>query len=217
MKVCPVSGQSAAEELVNALTHGVGLVLSVAALITMVALSVLYGDSWHIGATSVYGASMVVLYAASTLYHWCSSPEWKTRLRSLDHAAIFLLIAGTYTPFTIFIIKGGLGWTLFGIAWGAAVLGSVLKYFYVDRYPMLSTFTYLGLGWLALLALDPLWYGLTGNGFFWLVAGGVAYTVGTIFYAWRTLPYHHSLWHCFVLAGSACHFLAVMESVVPWG
>ncbi|MBI3929874.1 MAG: hemolysin III family protein [Armatimonadetes bacterium] len=208
---CPVSGQSREEEIVNGITHGVGLVLSVAALVALVILSTMHGTVWHIATTSIFGIGLVVLYAASMFYHLCRAPNLKQALRIVDHSAIFLLIAATYTPFTLHVIQGALGWTLCGVAWTMVVLGTLAKVYWISRFPVLSSGTYLALGWMALLALEPLVRGLSSSGFAWLLGGGLSYTLGIVFYAWRQLPFHHGVWHLFVMAGSACHFLAVLD------
>ena len=207
--------QSAAEELANSITHGIGAALGVAALTVLVVYASLAGDPWRIVATSVYGASLVLLFLASTLYHSFRKPRVKYVFQVLDHAAIFLLIAGTYTPFALVTLRGPWGWTLFGIVWGLAVLGIAFEAGWMGRFPRLSTALYLLMGWVGVIVVWPLWQTLPLGGWGWLVAGGLAYTVGVVFFAWERLPYHHTLWHLFVLAGAACHFFAVFGYVVP--
>lgn len=204
-----------AEELANRLTHGFGALLSVAGLVLMVVWSARHGDAWAVVSTAVYGASLVVLYAASTLYHSASSDRWRRRLQRVDHAAIYLLIAGTYTPFVLGPLRGGWGWTLFGIVWGCAVVGVVLKLFLAHRAGLLSTAAYLVMGWLVVVAVKPLVAALPGGALWLLVAGGLCYTVGTVFYLWEKLPLNHAVWHVWVLGGSACHWAAVFGYVVP--
>jgi hemolysin III len=204
-----------AEELANRLTHGFGALLSVAGLVLMVVYSALHGDAWVVTSTAVYGASLVVLYTASTLYHTVQSDRWRRLCQKFDHAAIYLLIAGTYTPFTLGPLRGSWGWTLFGIVWGCAVVGVVLKLFFAGKADVLSTVAYLVMGWLVVIALKPLVAALPAGALWLLVAGGLCYTLGTIFYLWDKLPFNHAVWHVWVLAGSACHWAAVFGYVVP--
>ena len=196
------------EEIANSLTHAVGLVLSVAGLYALVYLGVMRHEALQVASAGVYGATLVALYAASTLYHAFRKPEIKRILRVLDHCAIYLLIAGTYTPFVLVGIGGGWGWTLFGIVWSMAVVGIVVKVFFTGRFAVLSTAAYVGMGWLGVVALKPMIESLTVGALVWLVLGGVLYTAGTIFYH-RRVRYSHALWHLFVLAGSVCHFVAI--------
>jgi len=196
------------EEIANSLTHAVGLVLSVAGLCVLVYLGVVRDEALHVASAGVYGMTLVALYAASTLYHAFRKPEIKRILRILDHSAIYLLIAGSYTPFVLVGIGGGWGWMLFGIVWSMAVAGILFKVFFTGRFAVLSTAAYVGMGWLGVVAFKPLIESLPINAIVWLVLGGVLYTAGTIFYH-RKLPYSHALWHLFVLAGSACHFIAI--------
>jgi len=209
----PVS-YSRGEEIANSLTHGVGLALSIAGLGVLVTFAALWGDAWVVVGCAVFGASLVILYAASTLYHALRAPRLKWWLRVLDHGAIFLLIAGTYTPFLLVSLRGPWGWSLFGVVWALAVAGIVLKLFLIGRFPVLSTLIYLFMGWLVLVAFKPLVGVLPHASLVMLLAGGVAYTAGTVFYSWERLPYHHAVWHLFVLVGSACHFFAVLGSVL---
>lgn len=204
-----------AEELANRLTHGIGALLSVAGLVLMVVYSALHGDAWVITSTAIYGVSLVVLYSASTLYHTVTSDHWRRFFQKLDHAAIFLLIAGTYTPFTLGPLRGGWGWTLFGIVWGFAVIGIVLKLFFAGKADVLSTIAYLVMGWLVVIAIKPLLAALPAGALWLLVAGGLCYSLGTIFYLWEKLPYNHAVWHVWVLGGSVCHWAAVFGYIVP--
>lgn len=207
-KVLAGARYTAGEEIANSLTHAVGLVLSVAGLCVLVYLGVVRDEALHVASAGVYGVTLVALYAASTLYHAFRKPEIKRVLRILDHCAIYLLIAGSYTPFVLVGIGGGWGWTLFGIVWSMAVAGILFKVFFTGRFAVLSTAAYVGMGWLGVVAFKPLIESLPINAIVWLVLGGVLYTAGTIFYH-RKLPYSHALWHLFVLAGSACHFIAI--------
>ncbi|MFA5057324.1 MAG: hemolysin III family protein [Opitutaceae bacterium] len=203
------------EELANSLTHGLGLILSVAGLSVLVTFAALRGDAWMVTGCAVFGGSLVLLYTASTLYHVWRTPRGKRWLRVFDHAAIFLLIAGTYTPFLLVSLRGPWGWSLFGVVWALAVAGIVLKLFFTGRFRLLSTLLYLFMGWIVLIAFKPLAAALPRGSLMLLLAGGAAYTGGTGFYLWKRLPYHHAVWHLFVLAGSICHFLAVFSGVVP--
>lgn len=202
-------------ELANALTHGVGLALSIAGLVMMVVYAANLGDVTKIVSVSVFGASMILLYMSSTLYHGIPIRSAKKYLRAFDHACIFLLIAGTYTPVTLVSLKGGWGWSLFAIAWGLALFGVLFKVFYVDRLEYVSLAVYLGMGWMGLVAAYPVYHALSGAGLLWLALGGLMYTFGVIFYVWRTLPYNHAIWHLFVMAGTACHFVTVYKYVLP--
>jgi hemolysin III len=202
------------EELLNALTHGIGAVVALAAGAVLVTLASIYGDRWAVIGASVYGASLLLLYLASTLYHAVSHAPTKARLKVFDHCMIYVLIAGTYTPFTLTSLRGPWGWTLFGLIWGLAIGGIVFKLYYTGRFRWLSTGIYLAMGWLVIIAIEPLMKSLPHGAFAWLMAGGVAYTLGTVFYMSRRLPYAHAIWHAFVLAGSVCHFAAVLIQVL---
>ena len=203
------------EELINSITHGAGLALSIAGLAVLVTLAALKGTAWHIVSCSVYGATLVLLYTASTLYHSVRSPRLKRFFRIIDHAPIYLLIAGTYTPFMLVNLRGGWGWTLFGLVWGLAVVGIVFKVFFVNRFAIASTVVYLLMGWLVVIAIKPLLMLVPGGGILWLLAGGLAYTLGVVFFAWEKMPYNHAVWHVFVLTGSVCHYFAVLFYVLP--
>lgn len=202
------------EELVNTITHGVGLALSIAGLYVMLAVAVTHGTRWQIAGCTVYGISLILLYTASTLYHSARDPRWKAALRIVDHVCIFLLIAGTYTPFTLTRLRGPWGWALFTLVWAAAITGIVLKLRSSRSFLSVSALPYIVMGWLALLAVKPCLELIPAVGLFWLVVGGMCYTVGTLFYQADRLPYFHAIWHLFVLAGSGCHFWAVMTSVL---
>ena len=200
------------EELANALTHGAGAVASAVGGAILIAFAARGGDAWQIVGAAVFCASLVTLYLASTLYHAVRDPRLKERLRLLDHCAIYLLIAGTYTPFMIGALRGGWGWTLFGVVWFLAVSGVVFKLFFIGRFPRASTIVYVAMGWMALLAVGPMVQRLSPLTLALLVAGGIAYTAGTPFYHSR-FRYAHAVWHLFVLAGSTCHLLAVAHAI----
>ena len=203
-----------AEELAHSLTHGAGLLLGIAALVLLVVAS-RRGAAIHVVACSLYGATLVLLYGASTLYHALPPGRGKRVFGTLDHAAIFLLIAGTYTPFTLVTLHGGWGWSLFGVIWGLAIAGVVFEAVTRGRARRLQLFLYLVMGWSIVLAGRPLLRELPPGGLVLLLAGGLAYTLGVVFFVWRSLPFHHAVWHVFVLAGSVCHFFAVLLYVLP--
>jgi hemolysin III len=203
--------QSPGEELANSVSHGVGLLAALAATPVLLISAVRHGGAARIAGAGVFAAAMVLLYLASTLYHALPGNRAKRVFHVLDHAAIFLMIAGTYTPFTLGVLRGAWGWTLFGLVWGLALAGIVLTAAGGVRYPKLTTSLYLGMGWLILVAVKPLWLRMPPEGLFWLLAGGIAYTVGVVFYAAKRLRYGHFVWHLFVIAGTACHFNAVLR------
>lgn len=203
------------EELANSLTHGLGAGLSVAGLVLLVVRSAQHGNTWHVVSTAIFGASLVLLYAASTLYHSLRGERLKQVLQKFDHAAIFLLIAGTYTPFVLVTLRGPWGWSLFGVVWGLAVAGVTLKFWLAGRFRLISTLIYLAMGWLVMVAIKPLVAALPAGGLQLLFAGGLCYTGGAAFYLWKRLPFHHAIWHLWVLGGSACHWTAVFFYVVP--
>ena len=199
------------EEVAHSVLHGIGLALSIAGLVVLVVLASLRGTAWHIVSCSVYGATLVILYSCSTLYHAIQAPRVKRVLRVLDHSSIYLLIAGTYTPFTLVCLRGGWGWSLFGVIWGLALAGVVLKPFLLGRFPILSPILYILMGWLVVIAVKPMLASLPLYVLLWLGLGGLAYTVGVIFYACDgKLPYNHAIWHLFVMAGSLFQFVAVL-------
>jgi len=197
------------EELWNVITHGFGLLLAIAGLVLLVVHSSLYEDAWHIVSFSVYGSSMVVLYAASTFFHASKPGKLRKRLNVFDHASIFFLIAGTYTPFTLVTLRGGWGWSIFGVVWGLAIAGIILKLFYTGRFEKLSTAIYVILGWLIIIAIKPLINHFPLEGLFWLGLGGISYSIGAGFFLWHKLPFNHAIFHVFVLIGSISHFIAV--------
>ena len=203
------------EEIANAITHGIGAILSVAALVVLIVFSSLRGTAWHVVSFTIYGVSMLLLYTNSTFVHSLKEGKWKDLFEILDHSSIYIFIAGTYTPYMLVAIRGELGWSLFGVVWGIAILGCVFKAFFVKRFLFMSTFFYLVMGWLIVIAWNPLTAAIPAGGINLLVAGGAAYTVGTIFYVWRGFPYHHAIWHLFVLAGSVLHFFSILLYLLP--
>lgn len=201
-------------EIANAVTHGIGTGLAVAALVLLIVFASLHGDAWHVVSFSIFGASLVLLYLASTLYHSFQNPRIKHFLKILDHSAIYLLIAGTYTPFTLVTLRGPLGWSLFGVIWGLAVAGVVFKAFFVNRFAVVSTVVYILMGWMIIFSLKSLLQSLSAPGLFWLAGGGVLYTAGVVFYAQKQRLFCHAIWHLFVLGGSIAHFFAVLLYVL---
>jgi hemolysin III len=203
------------EEKTNIISHAVGLVFSVVFFVLMVIRASLYGNVWHVVGASIFGASLIALYAASTFYHSAKDPKLRSRLRVFDHATIYILIAGTYTPFTLVTLNGPVGWIIFGVSWGMALTGITLKLFFTGKYDGLSTLMYVFMGWIIVFAIKPLTDNLSAEGMFWLFAGGVAYTTGAILYSIKKIKFNHAIFHMFVLLGSICHFMAVYFYVLP--
>ena len=203
------------EEKINIISHAAGFILSIVALVFLVAQANLRGDVWHIVSFSIFGTSLIILYAASTFYHSAKKPELRNRLKIIDHASIYFLIAGTYTPFTLVTLKGAIGWVIFGISWGMALTGIILKLFFTGRYNLLSTLMYVLMGWLIVFAIKPLINNLPSGGLPWLFAGGISYTMGAFVYSIKKINFNHAIFHMFVLVGSFCHFMAVFFYVLP--
>jgi len=201
------------EELINSLTHGAGAALSLLGLVFLLIRSVRYGTTWHIVSFAIYGISLICLYLASTLYHAIPIMEWKQVLKKFDHSAIFLLIAGTYTPFLLTELRGPWGWSLFGVIWGLTVVGWVLKFWIISRWENLSVALYLVMGWLAVIAAGEMVQHVGTTSLVLLAVGGVCYTVGVIFYLWRRLPYNHAIWNVFVLGGSITHYFSILKMI----
>lgn len=213
--VTSIKQYSTGEEIANSITHGIGIVLAIAALGILTVFAGAYGDVRHVVSVSIYGTTLVLLYTASTLYHSIQNPHAKGILQVLDHSAIYLLIAGTYTPFTLVSLRGPWGWWLFGVIWGFAVLGVVFQLSLLRRWRAVSLCLYIGMGWVVVVAIKPLIVSVATGGIVFLVLGGLAYTAGILFYCWEKLKYHHAIWHLFVLTGSILHFFAVLFYVVP--
>ncbi|BFI98438.1 hemolysin III family protein [Priestia sp. Y58] len=203
------------EEIANAITHGVGAILSIVGLTLLIVLSSLEGTPWHVISFTIYGVTMLLLYVSSTLVH--SFPEGKVKdlFEIFDHSSIYLFIAGTYTPFLFIAVKGTTGWTLFGIVWGIALAGIVFKAFFVKKFLFISTILYVFMGWMIVFAWDSLTQNIAHQGIVLLVVGGVLYTIGAVFYVWRGFRFHHMIWHMFVLGGTVLHFLAIILYVLP--
>ncbi|MGN8157352.1 PAQR family membrane homeostasis protein TrhA [Salinisphaera sp. RV14] len=209
------SGYTLGEEIANAVTSGIGTALSIAGMVILVVYAALYGTVWHIVAVSIFGTSLIFSHLASTLYHSIAPPRAKGVLRVIDHLAIYFLIAGTYTPFTLVNLRGVWGWSLLGLVWALGLAGVVIKTTSLRHVRYLSTSFYVAMGWTVVLVIRPLLENVAPGGIWLLLAGGVAYTVGVVFYAWDRMPYNHAIWHVFVIAGSACHFFAVLFYVIP--
>lgn len=204
---------SSGEEIVNAITHGIGSLLSIVALVILIIVAERHGDIWHLVSFSIYGSTLILLYLSSTLYHSFSSPRIKNLFARFDHISIFLLIAGTYTPILLTSMRGIWGWTLFCIIWGLALVGAIIRSIYLHRFRKLMVAVYLMMGWMFVLAGRQIYLSLPSISITFLVLGGLAYSVGVIFYMWRKLPYAHGIWHLFVLAGSVLHFFAIYFSI----
>lgn len=204
------------EEFANTITHGFGLLLSIAGFFVLVALAGYKGDFWYIASSVLYGASLVTLFAASTFYHSAISPKLKKTLQIVDHCCIYILIAGSYTPFTLIVLRSGIGQNLFFFVWTFALFGILMKIFFGGRFPVASVFSYLVMGWIGLVAIQPLFEALGFAPIALVFAGGIAYSIGVIFFASKNIKHHHAIWHVFVLAGSFCHFLAIAVYVIPY-
>ena len=203
------------EEIANSITHGIGAILSISAIVILIVFSSLYGTAWHVVSFTIFGVTMFILYMSSTLLH--SFPEGKAKdiFEIFDHSSIYFFIAGTYTPFLLIVIKGTMGWSLFGIVWSRAIAGTIFKCFFVKKYLFTSTVLYVVMGWLIVFAWKSLVNNLSPEGMIYLVIGGALYTLGAIFYVWRGFKYHHAVWHLFVIAGSALHFFCILLYVLP--
>ncbi len=208
---------SRSEEIANSATHGLGAALAVAALAAMVATAAAHGDARRVVTMSIYGATLILMFLGSTLYHATRTPRLKRFFRVIDHSTIYLLIAGTYTPFTLVALRGAWGWTIFGAVWAAALIGILQTALFVNRFQRLSLALYLGMGWAIVVVIKPLIAVVPAGGLAWLIGGGLAYTVGVAFYVSKRLPFAHAIWHLFVLGGAACHFFGVWFYVLPLG
>ena len=203
--------QTTGEEIANAITHGIGALLAIAALIFLVVMAVVDGTVWHVVSFSIFGATLVLLYFASTLYHSLARTRARNLFNKIDHISIYLLIAGTYTPFCLIALRGWIGWTVFGVVWSCAIAGAVMKAISIGTRVRLSTILYVLMGWVILFAIKPLYDAISFNAFIFLMAGGVSYTLGTIFFLRDQVKYNHSVWHLFVMGGSVLHFFAVLS------
>lgn len=212
----PLPSYTLREEIASSITHGIGIVLAIAGLAVLVAFAARHGDAWHVVSCSIFGATLILCFTTSTLYHSVQVERIKRLLRTLDHSAIFLLIAGTYTPFLLVNLRGPWGWSLFAVIWTLTLLGIVLRLFLKGRLHGLVVSIYVAMGWIVVVAAQPMIERVGTGGLVLLAAGGLAYTAGVVFYKWRRLPYNHAIWHGFVLAGAALHFFAVLFYVIPW-
>ena len=203
------------EEKINIISHGIGLILSIVALVLLVTHANLHGDVWHVVSFSIFGASLIILYAASTFYHSAKKPRLRKRMKIIDHASIYVLIAGSYTPFTLVTLNSTIGWVIFGTSWGLALTGIILKLFFTGKYNLISTIMYILMGWVIILAIKPLINNLPLEGLLLLFAGGISYTIGAIIYSIRKIKFNHAIFHIFVLMGSFCHFISVFYYVLP--
>ena len=203
------------EEIFHSITHGIGSGLSIAGLTLLLVLAILFGDVYQIVSLSIFGASLVLLYLSSTLYHGFQQPRVKHIFKIFDHASIYLLIAGTYTPFLLIGLGGSTGWTFLFIVWGIALFGVIFKVLFIERFQVLSVVTYLLMGWLCVFIFREMVASIPLGAIIWLAIGGLFYTVGVIFYALQKIPYMHAVWHFFVLGGSLCHFIAVLLYLAP--
>ena len=201
---------SRGEEIANAISHGIAALLSIAALVILITFSTFHGNAWQIVSFTVFGTTMLLLYICSTLVHALPPGKAKDVFEILDHSAIYFFIAGSYTPYLFLVIKGWEGWTLFGVVWGLAIIGTVLKCFFVKKFLVTSTILYVIMGWLIVIVWAPITRAIQPEGIVLLVSGGIFYTLGSVFYVWRGFKYHHAVWHIFVIAGSAAHFFAVL-------
>ena len=203
------------EEKINIISHTTGFILSIVAFVPLVMHASLHGNVWQIVNFSIFGASLIILYGASTLYHSAKNPLLRNKLNIIDHASIYVLIAGTYTPFTLVTLKGTIGWVIFGISWGLALTGIILKLFFTGKYDLISTIMYVFMGWVIVFAIKPLIHHLPFEGLLWLFAGGISYTIGAILYSIKKIKFNHAIFHILVLIGSFCHFVSVFFYVLP--
>jgi hemolysin III len=201
------------EEIANSITHGIGTILSIVGLVFLIVYAAMNGNAWHIVSFTIFGSTLFFLYLASTLYHSLPNPTVKMVFRRIDHSAIFLLIAGTYTPFTLIHMRGMWGWTIFGIIWTLAITGITLKIFTITRFKKLSLVLYILMGWLCVIAFNEMITKIPTPSLTLLMIGGFLYTSGVVFYIWKKLPYGHTIWHLFVLGGSTFHFFSVLFSI----
>jgi len=200
---------SPTEEKINVISHSVGFFVSIVALVLLVLRAVMYGNVLHVVSFTIFGISLIMLYAASSLYHSAKNEERRSRLKIFDHASIYVLIAGTYTPYTLVSLHGSTGWIIFGVSWGIALVGITLKLFFTGRFSIASTIMYVLMGWVIIFAINPLIHNLSSEGLFWLFLGGVAYTLGAVLYSIKKIKFNHAIFHILVLVGSLCHFISI--------
>ena len=203
------------EEKINIISHATGFILSIVALVLLVTHANMHGNVWHVVSFSIFGTSLIILYAASTFYHSAKKPELRKKMRIIDHVSIYVLIAGTYTPFTLVTLSGTIGWVILGTSWGLALTGIILKLYFTGKYKLISTLTYIFIGSVIVFAIKPLINNLSLEGLLWLFAGGMAYIFGAILYSIKNIKFNHAIFHVFVLIGSGCHFVSVFFYVLP--
>jgi hemolysin III len=203
------------EEKINIISHAIGFILSIVALVLLVTHANLHGNILHIVSFSIFGTSLIILYISSTFYHSAKKSDLRNKLKITDHASIYILIAGTYTPFTLVTLNGTIGWVIFGTSWGLALTGIIFKLFFTGRYDLISTVMYVLMGWVIVFAIKPLINNLPLEGFLWLFAGGISYTIGAILYSIKRIKFNHAIFHVFVLIGSFSHFMSVFFYVLP--
>ncbi len=211
----PTSGQTEGEEISNSLSHIIGVGLSITALVLLIVFSSLYGDAWNIVSLSIYGSTLIILYLASTIYHTLRNVKIKVIFKLFDHISIYILIAGTYTPITMGPLRGPWGWSIFGVIWGLAVLGTLYKIFFMDKHRIISVILYVVMGFTIVVAIVPSLQRLHPTFIMWILIGGACYLGGIIFYGVKKIPYNHFIWHLFVLAGSICHFFGMFFYLIP--
>ncbi len=215
MEKNPHQKYDALEEKLNIISHGFGLFLSVLGLILLIIRASKLGETVHLVSFSIFGASMILLYAASTFYHSATKKSLRYKLNILDHASIYVLIAGSYTPFALVTLEGWIGWTIFGVVWGLALTGIILKLFFTGKYKTLSTIMYVLMGWIIVLAIKPLYDNLSSGGLWWLFGGGISYTIGAVLFSLDKVKFNHAIFHIFVLFGTFCHYLSIYFYVLP--
>lgn len=215
MKNIKIKNSIIIEEILNSATHGIGALLSIVALVLMLVKASKYGDGWLITSTAIYGSTLIILYLTSTVYHAFKFTKARIFFNLLDHSAIYLLIAGTYTPFALVTLRGPLGWTLFGIIWGLTIGGIIYKLFFMNKWRIISTAIYVLMGCIGVMAIRSFLKDVPTGGLYFLLAGGLSYIVGVVFYIWQRIPFFHLIWHLFVLGGSICHFFAILIYIIP--
>lgn len=211
----PISNQTRGEEIANSITHGIGIGLSITCLVLLVVFASIKGDAWKVVSFSIYGASLIILYTVSTLYHSFKSYRVKRIFQVLDHSAIFILIAGTYTPIMLVNMRGPWGWSLFGVTWGLAILGIIIKSTGSGKSEIFTVTIYVLMGWIIVIAFHEFIASFAFMGIMWILIGGICYTVGVVFFFWESIPYSHPIFHLFVLAGSIMHFFGMLFHVLP--
>ncbi len=207
---------SLGEEIFNSISHGTGGLLAIAGTVVLITLSAVYSDAWAVVSSCIYGASLIILYTMSTLYHAITHPKAKAFFRIMDHNTIFFLIAGTYTPYTLVTLRGTVGWTLFGVVWGAAIIGIILNSIDLEKFKKISLVCYVLMGWVIIFAIKPMMSSMPSISLVFLLVGGIFYTVGIIFYVIKKIKYFHSIWHLFTVAGSVFHYFSILTALITF-